>query len=60
MSSSRQSTGRRRLRNSRESTFLQASPQVRVHDVGPAYHASPDEHWCDLELVGVVLDGLSA
>ena len=60
-----QGTARRWRRNSRESMFLQASPQVRaparqVRDVGPAHQASPQEHRCDLELAGLVLDGLGA
>ena len=30
----------------------------QVRDVGPAHQASPDERRCDLELAGLVLDGL--
>ena len=32
----------------------------QVRDVGPAHQTSPEERRSDLDLVGVVLDGLSA
>ena len=59
-----QGTGQRRQRKSRESTFLQGSPQVRAparrRAMSVWHQASPDERRCDLELAGVVLDRLGA
>ena len=44
------------------SAGVTAGPGARsqVRDVGPAHQTSPEERRSDLELVGVVLDGLSA
>ena len=37
-----------------------AGARSQLSDVCPAYQASPEECWCDLELADVVLDGLGA